>query len=236
MRLANIAGIVLLFSACSWAGNIAVGNYSFEDPNLGAGYQYRPSGTGVDWTFTGSAGIAADGSGFELDDPAYGSVPAPDGTQAGFLQYNTNVLSGSLPGTISQLLTGLVSGQMYTVTFEAADRPDIDMPGMLYGGEQNFNVLWDGSVILSIVGATELNANDTFSQFTATFTASAADALSGGTLEFAVNTVGGPMGDRSDFIDGVEVSTLPEPSSLLLVLSGVGLLGFGLRRRLIPSR
>lgn len=237
MPLHKIAVVLLVLSCCGWAGLIPVGDYSFENPNLGAGYEYRP--TGIDWNFTGSAGIAADGSGFNLDDPAFGSVPAPDGSQVGFLQYNTSPSSGSDPGTISQTLTGFVQGETYAVTFYAANRPDAGLPPLFYGGEQNFGVYWDGVEIEFIDGATDLNANDTFKEFTATFTASAADALSGGTLEFAVDTLNGPSGDRTDFIDDVQVSdppSAPEPSSVFTVLSGIGLIGLGLRRRFFHSR
>ncbi len=78
-------------------------NFSFETPPLGTGsnaYQYNP--TGASWTFTTptNAGISANGS-------AFGSVAAPNGTQAGLLQRT---------GAISQALTFPGSG-VYTLTF-----------------------------------------------------------------------------------------------------------------------
>ena len=61
------------------SGSVAnIVNPSFETPVLGAGgYQSNPTGAG--WTFTGSVGIAANGS-------SWYSPNAPDGTQAAFVQ------------------------------------------------------------------------------------------------------------------------------------------------------
>jgi hypothetical protein len=237
MRLSTVASILFLTSFCSWAGGLSIGNYSFEDPNLESGYQYRPNQLGVDWSFQGSAGIAANLSAFDVDyaleTPPYDN-PAPSGNQVGFLQWNSNNPS-SLPGTISQTITGFIEGQSYVVSFEAANRPDVGDP-YVYGGEQDFNVYWDGQLIDYIDGATDLNADDTFALFMTTpFIASASDAANGGVLEFQVT--GLVTGDHTDFIDNIEVNdpALPEPSTWLLMLSGILLFGFGLRRRLIRS-
>jgi hypothetical protein len=203
--------------------------------------QYRPSGTGVDWTFTGDSGIASDTAGnpFNLDS-------APNGTQAAFLQYDLSTYSAldsaSAPGEIinqTDTITGLTQGQSYAVYFDAANRPDIYSSDVFqYGGGQNFYVYWDGVQIDYIDGTADLNANDTFSLFTTlTFTASASDAAGNGVLEFLVAS--NMTGDRTDFVDNIQIgssSTLPEPSTWLLMLSGIGLIGVGVRRRLIHSR
>lgn len=250
MRFAKIAGILSVLSVCGWAGSVSIGNYSFENPPVSGitcgvsgdpACQYRPSGTGVDWTFIGDTGIASDTAGnpFNLDS-------APDGTQAAFLQYDSRTYSalnsGSTPGEIinqTDTITGLTQGQSYSVYFDAANRPDmLSGDTLLYGGEQNFYVYWDGVQIDYIDGATDLNANDSFSQLnTLSFTASALDAAGNGQLEFLV--AGNVTGDRTDFIDNIQIdstSTVPEPSTWLLMLSGIGLIGAGMRRRLMPSR
>jgi cysteine-rich repeat protein len=78
-------------------------NASFEAPALGAGNaQYTPSG--ASWTFTGGAGIQANGS-------SWGAATAPNGTQTAFLQIN---------GSISQSVT-LAAGT-YALTFQWARR------------------------------------------------------------------------------------------------------------------
>ncbi len=83
----------------------SVADAGFANPNVvgNGGYTYDPTGT--PWTFTGSAGIEADGS-------AWGAANAPDGDgRAAFLQ-NLGAISQSVylaPGT-------------YTASFEAAQR------------------------------------------------------------------------------------------------------------------
>ncbi len=89
------------------ASAVAVGDSSFETPNLGAGggaYQYAVLGTS--WTFSGTSGIAANGSNFNNAD-------APTGDQTAFIQNG---------GAISQNITFAETG-FYTIGFEAAYRP-----------------------------------------------------------------------------------------------------------------
>ena len=60
----------------------AVQNSNFASPNVGTGssaYEYDP--TGANWTFSGTAGVAGNGSGFTSGNPN-----APSGTQVGFIQ------------------------------------------------------------------------------------------------------------------------------------------------------
>jgi hypothetical protein len=54
---------------------LTVPNYSFETPTTST-YVYDP--TGASWTFSGHAGISANGSGFTSGNPA-----APNGSQGG---------------------------------------------------------------------------------------------------------------------------------------------------------
>jgi hypothetical protein len=94
-------------------------NSGFEAPALGTGFQYAPSGG--TWSFTASAGIAANGSAFQ-------PPTTPQGTQAALLQSTS---------TISQSVPGFVAGQGYTVVFSAVQRP---------GNSQTVEVLVDGVV------------------------------------------------------------------------------------------
>lgn len=237
VRFLGIAGIVLLLGCCAWADAILPVNYSFETPLLTpGGYVYRPTGAG--WTFTGSAGITSNGGAFNLDAPGDNNA-APDGTQTAFIQYNTDPTSGSLPGYIGQTISGLDATESYTVSFEAAQRPDTLYPtgGFFYGGGLNIQVYWCPSgtncALLDTVDfASQPATYLDFAEYTTTTTFTGATS---GLLYFqADNTQGG---DRADFIDSVQLTDpSPEPSNVFLVLSGIGLMGLGmLRRRSLPS-
>ena len=97
---------------------------SFETPALAPGaFAYNP--TGSPWAFTGSAGLAGNGSGFS--NPA-----APQGSQVAFLQR-----SGS---SISQTVN--FAAGTYAIGFQAAQRP---------GNAQAFQVLVDSTVVATTV-------------------------------------------------------------------------------------
>jgi hypothetical protein len=87
-------------------------------------FQTDPAGT--PWTFSGSAGVAGNGSGFTAGNPN-----APEGTQVGFLQGT---------GSFSQTVAGLAAGT-YQLSFQAAQRGNFNQGG------QDFQVLVDGVVV-----------------------------------------------------------------------------------------
>ena len=228
MRLQKIATIVLLMNCCGWAGIMA--NSSFENPDVSGmlcgvsglyGCAYQP--VTANWAFTGSSGIASD---IDASNP-FNLGSTADGTQTGFIQWDT-ANPASHPGTMTQTLTGLVFGQSYVVSFQAAQRPDTLGPtgAFLFGGDQDFNVLWNDSVIGYF-----FPTSSSFSGYVTSFTATA----STGTLAFlAVDTL---LGDRTAFIDDVQIdAAVPEPSNGLMVLFAIGLIGVGLFRKLIYTR
>jgi hypothetical protein len=106
-----------------------VGDGGFEQPSAGpAGaydsFVYDPTGTA--WTYTGLAGVSANGSGFTSGNPA-----ASEGAQVGFLQET---------GSFSQSVAGWAAGS-YTISFDAAQR------GNFQASRQDFEVLVDGVVV-----------------------------------------------------------------------------------------
>ena len=97
----------------------------FEQVVVGTGhFEYDP--TGSPWTFSGTAGISGNSSGFTGSNP-----PAPQGSQVAFIQSD---------GSFSQTVSNWVAGT-YILTFEAAQR------GSNQASEQNFSVLIDGTVV-----------------------------------------------------------------------------------------
>ena len=103
-----LALFVFIVSSGAATAQTVVADPSFETPDVRSsapGFQYRPTVAGA--TFTGGAGIAGNGSGWQFQ-------PAPDGVQAGFLQGTA---------TISQNVSGLTPGMTYAVQFRIAKRP-----------------------------------------------------------------------------------------------------------------
>lgn len=108
----------------------AVGLYDsgLEAPALSPStFLYNPSGSS--WTFSGSAGLASNGSGFTAGNPL-----APQGSQVAFLQ---NL------GSMSQSMN--FAAGTYAVSFDAAQRANV-------GSYQTFQVLIDGKNVGSFTG------------------------------------------------------------------------------------
>ena len=96
----------------------------FESPSLGTGnFQYDPTGT--PWSYSGSAGVTSNGTGFSS------ANPAPQGVQVAFIQAG---------GAFSQVVNGMTAGS-YVLSFDAAQRGN-------YGtSREDFEVLVDGTVV-----------------------------------------------------------------------------------------
>jgi hypothetical protein len=110
-----------------------IANPSFETPNVGAtnGYfSYTIDPSGSSWAYTGNAGIAANGSGWN-----YYHRTVPDGKQYAFLQGISNT-GATLSQTISNFPTGV-----YTFSFYASQR---DIVGRDNSQNQSISASIDG--------------------------------------------------------------------------------------------
>ena len=127
-------------------------NGSFESPVQSTdGFTYAPVTT--DWTFSGTAGISGNGSGFTRDNP-----DAPLGSQVAFIQQQ---------GEISQQIDGLVTGQSYTLQFDVAQRDGypaptftVDLDGQLLTTQTPTSTNYETVTIPFLVDKTELELTD----------------------------------------------------------------------------
>jgi hypothetical protein len=119
-------GTLLRYATAGGVAVPALANPGFEAPVVGLGsYDYNPNGAA--WTFTGMAGVAANGSGFTGGNPN-----APEGTQVAFIQD-----AGSMTQTVA------LTGGVYTLSFAAAQRAT-------WSTSQTFEVLVDGQAVATV--------------------------------------------------------------------------------------
>jgi PEP-CTERM motif len=161
------------------------------------------NGTVAGWT--GSAGI------IEVDTPGpIGPGTNPFSSQS--LEVNANG-----PETVSQTITGLTVGQTYVLSFAYGDRPG--------SGNESMNVLLDGALITTEAD----NLNNSSLAWNVDGYAIVATSTSE-TLSFVGLSDSGQASWGNEVTDVALVAT-PEPSTWLLMLSGIGLLGFAAWRQ-----
>jgi len=160
-----------------------VGNNSFETPALGPGnFAYDINLTGTTWTFPsgqghGSTGISANNSGFTGANP-----PAPDGGQVAFV----NGMD-----TISQTIPGWQAGPIYTLSFDAAQRGEVNST------PERFEVLLDGTVL-----GTYTPTGTQYQPYAVSFSTGAGPH----SIAFVGQLDSQIYGDNTAFIDNVQLS------------------------------
>ena len=148
----------------------------FANPNVVGNGNYTYDPTGTPWTFTGTAGIEADGS-------AWRAVNAPDGDgRAAFLQGT----GGGPLGAISQFL--YLTPGTYTVSFEAARRNGF--------GLQPIQFRFEGANL----GSPITPSSTSWGLYTTTFTLTTAGTYA---IQFAATS---NSGDNDSFIDDVSIA------------------------------
>ncbi len=137
-------------------------------------------------------------------------LPVNSGTYAAFFPYAASLGTG----TISQVLS-TTPGATYNLTFWLADFT-IPPTGTI---PNQFIVEWGGLEVMKIVNLDTMNS---YIRFTATVTASASNT----TLSFL-----GTNDPQTTGLDDVSVVATPEPSSLILLCTGLlTLLGLALKK------
>jgi hypothetical protein len=157
-------------------GQPPIADQGFEQVSVGNG-QFQPDSTGSPWSFSGSAGITGNNSGYTTSNP-----PAPEGFQIAFLQGT---------GSFSQDVSGWATGS-YQLTFRAAQRGD----NPSHPSQEDFQVLIDGT----LVGTFQPSSTSYQTYTTAPFTVTAGAH----TITFqGLDSVGG---DNTALIDQVVAS------------------------------
>lgn len=197
----NIVAMSLIL-ACGLVAHVRaanlVGNASFETPPVN-NFQYHP--TSSDWVYSANAGLSTginSGNGFDIN----GTIP--DGGQFAFVQ--------NVGSYVLENVTFPVSGD-YTLTYFAAGRRQA-VPPTNYGGDTNFDVF---------VGATLIATGSTTSDTPFTRRGPVTFFEPAGTfpLEFELTSIpANAISDQSVLFDEVSITSVPEPSTLALVLLG----------------
>jgi hypothetical protein len=191
--------------ATTQINQIVNGNFNTTPALAAGGWGEFSNGTVAGWT--GSAGL------IEIDTPgAIGPGTNPFSSQS--LEVNANS-----PETVSQTITGLTVGQTYVLSFAYGDRPG--------SGDESMNVLLDGALITTEV-------DNFFSNTPSLFWHVDGYAIVATSTTETLSFVGLADSGQPSFgneVTDVALVASPEPSTWLLMLSGIGLLGFAAWRR-----
>jgi len=224
------ANLVLNFGFESNAGNGEIGFNTSASPWI------VPGATAQKYTFLWNAGAGASGTTADTTG-ALGSLGTvrlwgPGSGSANGLTLSPN--GGAFIGSdgafqdepIQQTINGLVAGARYAVTFDWAAAQQFGFNGPTASGWMvSFGSAPSQSTMNMVIG------NHGFSGWQQSTFDFIADGTSD-TLSFLSTGVGGAALPPFSLLDGVSLTSVPEPSTWAMMLVGFGLLGYaGFRRR-----
>ena len=197
-----------------WTNNTANGS-------LGYNFVYSPGSADT----TGANGVDGNVKLWGPGDSASNGLPAtsPDGG-------NYIAADGAYEvAPISQTVTGLTSGQKYTVGFWFAGAQQYGFNGVT---TEQWLVSLGGQQLSTAVLTDQSNSFTGWQYTTLTFTATGSSEL----LSFLA--AGTPNGEPPfTLLDGVSLTAVPEPGSAAMLLTGLAVIGLFVRRRqLINAR
>lgn len=197
-----LLALTLAASMSANAAPVSIVNPSFEHQVLADGAWTSGSGQMYGWIQSTGGVINPTTANF--------SNPVPDGNNTAWLN------SSSATQTLS---TALTANMAYTLMVDVGDRKDGNFPGYRVS-------LWAGNNLLA--SESSLVPNDGFLTSTVNYTALAGNPFLGQALKIELHSNGIQVNFDNVRLD---VSPVPEPETYALMLAGLGLVGFAVRRR-----
>jgi choice-of-anchor C domain-containing protein len=216
--LGLVAGAAMLVMGAQGASAVTIVNGNFETPTPSNPFDYRAAGSNElpGWTIGGN-GIDHIGNGWQA--------------QSGGASIDLSGNGGSGHGSISQFLTGFVTGQEYTVSFY--------MSGNTGSGTDTKSLdlgLFDDAALTSLLDSenyiynTATQGNTTTDMKWALYTFKFIAQQSAYYLAFA--DASASASNSGAALDNVTIAATPIPGALLLFGSALGGMGFlGYRRK-----